>query len=103
MTKFGHNRKFGFLINLFSPQENDPTLKIPFDEPIEESQWDLFKQAFLPWEEETFTDGGLADKIVAVVVSPVFLLCKLTIPVVGFDERETWNRPLSMIQGLLIY
>ena len=54
-----------------------------------------------PWDPEEWEEGGIISKIIAVFMAPLFLLAKLTVPVVGEDEKETWNRPLVYSQAVL--
>lgn len=63
---------------------------------------DYLWEIFTPWEPEDFNEGSILDKILCIVVSPIYFCCKITCPVVGENEKDTWNRPLTVIQGFCI-
>lgn len=55
---------------------------------------------FVPWDPEEWEEAGIIGKALAIIMAPLFLLGKLTVPVVGEDEKETWNRPLAYAQAI---
>nr|AAT47858.1 sodium/calcium exchanger protein-like protein [Oikopleura dioica] len=70
------------------------------NEVIFKTRRDYLKEMLTPWDPEEWEEGGIISKILAVFMAPLYLIAKLTVPVVGEDEKETWNRPLAYSQAV---
>ena len=42
------------------------------------------KAALIPWDPEEFEDGAM-NKFFSILMSPLYLACKLTVPIVAED------------------
>ena len=61
------------------------------------------KSAFLPWNPTEFSSGCLTDKAVAILMSPLLFLLKVTCPVVDRDNlQDSWNKPLAVSQAAFL-
>lgn len=59
---------------------------------------DYYREIYTPWDIEEFEGGGTVNKVLAYIIAPLYFCCKITCPVVGENEKNTWNRPLAIIQ-----
>ena len=51
------------------------------------------KSAFIPFDLEEFQDGGIGTKIIACLMSPLFILSKFTAPVLDEENLDvSWNK-----------
>jgi len=78
------------------------SLNPPVEDEEEKEFKDYVKELLTPWDPEEFNEGGIIDKALSIFVSPIFFACKITCPVVGENEKETWNRPLMVLQATAI-
>ena len=61
------------------------------------------KSAFLPWDPTEFSSGSLTDKAVAILMSPLLFLLKVTCPVVDRENLDqSWNKPLALSQAAFL-
>ena len=63
---------------------------------------DYLMEIITPWDAEEFEEGNMIDKGLAIFVAPLYFICKITCPVVAENERESWNRPLTIVQGNIL-
>ena len=51
------------------------------------------KSAFIPFDLDEFQEGGIGTKIIACLMSPLFILSKFTAPVLDEENLEiSWNK-----------
>ena len=51
------------------------------------------KSAFIPFDLEEFQEGGIGTKIIACLMSPLFILSKFTAPVLDEENLDvSWNK-----------
>ena len=51
------------------------------------------KSAFIPFDLDEFQDGGIGTKIIACIMSPLFILSKFTAPVLDEENLDvSWNK-----------
>ena len=61
------------------------------------------KSAFIPFDLEEFEEGGIATKIIACVMSPLFLASKFTTPVLDEENLDnSWNKVIHLKKLLRI-
>ena len=51
------------------------------------------KSAFIPFDLDEFQEGGIGTKIIACLMSPLFILSKFTAPVLDEENLDlSWNK-----------
>ena len=56
------------------------------------------KSAFIPFDVEEFEEGGIGTKIIACLMSPLFIASKFTTPVLDEESLDvSWNKVIPII------
>ena len=76
------------------------------DEKVEKKRWlRELRKCIRFCDVGDFTNSSIVGKIIIILFAPIYILCLWTIPVLPLDRStydKMWNKPLAMIQALVI-